>query len=371
MKLLLILFYFSFITEILAQNPDQEWVMLFQNELLAQEISVDGSRFAVLEQSHEGISDKIIFYFVSEKRKVIFKKIIITSDKVFKVTELFISIDADKIAVTGISSPVDYPNIIKPLTIMYDAKGKELWRTASNMIGFLDNGNSVLLINSVIGREAAPCYRDEKEGIDYSCLRVAESFSSELKELITFPGHLGGYGFVYIWDQRHVVIGSLEGSIYFKDIKDEIHWYIPGEELIVKSVFDKENEILVVERGGNDSVYDRNGVELWSGVLKPEGYRVKNMPEADIMIKFGEPILNKYQILFWKDDWQYKGMYKAQKDELNHIFHWDTFGQKFMRYSVIRYSQERKRAIARTMDRKKIDYYNFEIKKDPATANEP
>lgn len=114
-----------------------------------------------------------------------------------------------------------------------------------------------------------------------------------------------------------------------------------------------------------------NGVELWSGVLKPEGYRVKNMPEADIMIKFGEPILNKYQILFWKDDWQYKGMYKAQKDELNHIFHWDTFGQKFMRYSVIRYSQERKRAIARTMDRKKIDYYNFEIKKDPATANEP
>ncbi|TFB10472.1 hypothetical protein E3V36_03820 [Candidatus Marinimicrobia bacterium MT.SAG.2] len=95
------------------------------------------------------------------------------------------------------------------------------------------------------------------------------------------------------------------------------------------------------------------------------------MPEADIMIKFGEPILNKYQILFWKDDWRYKGMYKAQKDELNHIFHWDTFGQKFMRYSVIRYSQERKRAIARTMDRKKIDYYNFEIKKDPATANEP
>ena len=114
-----------------------------------------------------------------------------------------------------------------------------------------------------------------------------------------------------------------------------------------------------------------NGVELWSGVLKPEGYRVKNMPEADIMIKFGEPILNKYQILFWKDDWQYKGMYRAQKDELNHIFHWDTFGQKFMRYSVIRYSQERKRAIARTMDRKKIDYYNFEIKKDPTTANEP
>ena len=141
--------------------------------------------------------------------------------------------------------------------------------------------------------------------------------------------------------------------------------------MIVKSVLDKDKEVLVVERGGNDSVYDKKGKELWRGALNPEGIRLREMPEADLTIKFGDPILNKHQILFWKNDWEYRGSYKAQKDEINHLYHWDTFGEKFMRYSTIKYSREKKRAIARTMDRKKVDYFNFEILIDPATANEP
>jgi len=345
--------------------------MLFKNEVLAEEISVDGNRFAVLEQSDEGIADVIIFHFVSSDRKVIFKKNITTSGEVFHINDLFISTDSEKIAITGISTPINSPQNIQSLTIMFDANGNELWRTGSGMIGFLDNGKSVLLNSSTIGRESAPCYRDEKEGIDYSCLRVADASSAELNELITFPGRLGGFGFVYIWDEKHVVIGSMEGAIFFKNIEDDIIWYIPGEGLIIKSVLDKEHDVLVVERGRNDSVYDKKGIELWRGVLNPEDIRLEKMPEADSMIKFGDPILNKYQILFWKNDWRYQGMYKAQKDEINHMFYWDTFGEKFMRYSIIKYSRKKKRAIARTIDREKVDYYNFEIKKDPATANEP
>ena len=370
-KFIIVLFYFGIIAELPAQNPAPQWVMLFKNEVLAQEISVDGSRFAVLEQFNEGISDKIIFHFVSSNRKVIFKKNIITPGEVFHINDLFISTDSEKIAITGLSTPFNSPKKIQSLTIMFDAKGKELWRTGSGMIGFLDNGKSVLLNSSAIGRESASCYRDEKEGIDYSCLRVADASSAELNELITFPGHLGGFGFVYIWDEEHVVIGSMGGAIYFKNIEDDIIWYMPGEGLIIKSVLDKAKDVLVVERGGNDSVYDKKGMELWSGVLNPERIRMKRMPEADSMIKFGEPIFNKHQILFWKNDWQYQGMYKAQKDEINYMFYWDTFGEKFMRYSSIKYSREKKRAIARTMDRRKVDYYNFEIKRDPATANEP
>jgi len=370
-KFIIVLLYFGIIAELPAQNPAPQWVMLFKNEVLAQEISVDGSKFAVLEQSNEGISDKIIFHFVSSNRKVIFKKNIITSGEVFHINDVFISTDSEMIAITGLSTPFSSPKTFQSLTIMFDAKGKELWRTGSGMIGFLDKGKSVLLNSSTIGGESAPCFRDEKEGIDYSCLRVANASSAELKELITFPGHLGGFGFVYIWDEKRVVIGTIEGEIFFKNIEDDIIWYIHGERLIIKSVLDKGKDVLVVERGGNDSVYDKKGMELWSGVLIPDGIRVKRMPDGDTMIKFGEPILNKYQILFWKNDWRYQGMYKAQKDEINHMFHWDTFGQKFMRYSIIKYSQEKKRAIARTMDRKKVDYFNFEIKKDPATANEP
>ena len=371
LKFLVFPFYISIAAGLSAQNPDPQWVMLFKNDVLAEEISLDGNRFAVLEKSAEGISDAIIFHFVSSDREVIFKKNITTFGKVFHVEELFISTDSEKLAITGLSTPIDSPKNIEPVTILFDATGKEMWRARSSMIGFLDNGKSVLLNSSAIGRKTAPCYRDEKKEVNYSCLRVADSFSGELKELISFPGHLGGFGFVHIWDEKHVVIGSMEGAIFFKDIEDEIIWYIPGEDLIVKSAFDKEKEVLVVERGGNDSVYDKSGTELWRGVLNPEDIRIKKIPEADLMIKYGEPILNKNQILFWKDDWQYKGMYKAQKDELNHLFHWDTFGEKFMRYSSVKYSREKKRAIARTMDRKKVDYYNFELKKDPATANEP
>ena len=370
-KFIIVLFYFGLIAELPAQNPDPQWVMLFKNEVLAQEISVDGRKFAVLEQSKEGISDKIIFHFVSSDRKVIFKKNIITPGEVLNINDVFISTDSEKIAITGLSTPLNSPKMIQSLTIMFDANGKELWRTGSGMIGFLDNGKSVLLNSSPIGRESVPCYRDEKEGIDYSCLRVADASSAELKELITFPGHLGDFGFVYIWDEKHVVVGTVEGAIFFKNIEDDIIWYIPGERLIIKSVLDKGKDVLVVERGGNDSVYDKKGMELWSGVLKSKRFQVKAMPDGDTMIKFGERILNKYQILFWKNDWRYQGMYKAQKDEINHMFHWDTFGQKFMRYSIIKYSREKKRAIARTMDRLKVDYYNFEIKIDPATANEP
>jgi len=368
---IIVLFYFGIIAELPAQNPSPQWVMLFNNEVLAQEISVDGSRFAVLEQSKKGISDKIIFHFVSSDRMEIFKKNIITPGQVLHINDVFISTDAEKIAITGLSTPLDSPKKIQLLTIMFDSNGKELWRTGSGMIGFLDNGKSVLLNSSTIGRESAPCFRDEKEGIDYGCLRVADASSAELKELITFPGHLGGFGFVYIWDDKHVVIGTMEGAIFFKDIEDDIIWHVAGERLIIKSVLDKSNDVLVVERGGNDSVYNKKGIELWSGVLIPDRIRVKTMPDGDTKIKFGEPILNKYQILFWKKEWQYQGMYRAQKDEINHIFHWDTFGQKYMRYSIIKYSREQKRAIARTMDRKKVDYFNFEIKKDPATANEP
>lgn len=370
-KLLLILFYFSFSIEIYAQNPDPEWVMLFKNEVLAEEITIDGSKFAAVEASEEGISDLIIFHFVSSGRKAIFKKNIVTPGKVFYVEDLYISNNSGKIAITGLSTPFKFPKNIVPLTIMFDATGKELWRTQSNMIGFLDNGKSVLFNNSTIGKKVAPCFRDEIEEIDYSCLRVADAQTGELTELISFPGHFGGFGFVYIWDEQHVVIGSTEGEIFFKDIDDEIIWYIPGEGLIIKSVFDIDNEVLVVERGGNDSVYDKKGKKLWNGILIPEGKILNEMPEAELVIKYGDPILNKYDILFWNDNWQYQGMYKAQKDEINHLFHWDTFGQKFMRYSSVKYSSEKKRAIARTKDRKKIDYFNFEIKKDPTTVNEP
>ena len=44
---IIVLFYFGIIAELSAQNPAPQWVMLFKNEVLAQEISVDGSRFAV------------------------------------------------------------------------------------------------------------------------------------------------------------------------------------------------------------------------------------------------------------------------------------------------------------------------------------
>lgn len=345
--------------------------MLFKNDVLAEEISVDGSKFAVLEQSNEGISDVKIFHFVSSERKVIFKKNIVTSGKVFQVNDIFISTDSERIAITGISAPLNSPRQIQSLTILFDAKGKELWRIDLGMVGFLNKGKSVLLNDSVFGKESVPCFSDEKEGTDYSCLRVADASSGELKELITFPGHIGGFGFVYIWDEKHVVIGSMEGAIFFKNFEDDIIWYLPGEGLIVKSVLDKDKELLVVERGGNDSVYDKKGRELWRGTLNPEDVRLQEIPEADLMIQFGKPILNKYRILFWKDDWEYQGSYKVQKDEINHLYHWDTFGQKFMRYSTIKYSREKKRAIARTMDRKKVDYFNFEIKKDPTTANEP
>lgn len=370
-RFIVFLFYFGIIAELPAQNPSPQWVMLFKNDVLAEEISVDGNKFAVLEQSNEGISDVKIFHFVSSNRKVIFKKNIVTSGKVLHVSEIFISNNSEKIAVTGISAPFNSPRQFQSLTIMFDAKGKELWRIDLGMVGFLNNGKSVLLSGSAFGKESVPCFRDEKEGTDYSCLRVTDASSGELKELITFPGHLGGFGFVYIWGENHVVIGSMEGAIFLKNIEDDIIWYLPGEGLIVKSILDKDKEVLVVERGGNDSVYDKKGKELWRGALNPEYVRLREMPEADLTIKFGDPILNKYQILFWKNDWEYQGSYKAQKDEINHLFHWDTFGQKFMRYTTIKYSREKKRAIARTMDRKKVDYFNFEIIIDPATANEP
>lgn len=370
-KLIIVLFYFGIIAELPAQNPSPQWVMLFKNEVMAQEITADGTKFAVLEQSDEGITDNIIFHYVSSKGKVIFKKNVVTSGKVFHVNDLFISIDSEKIAMTGISTPINSPEKIQSLTIMFDATGKELWRTRSGMIGFLDKGKSVLLNNSPFRRKASPCYRDEKEEVDYSCLRVADAASAELNELITFPGSLGAFGFVYIWDDNHVVIGSMEGAIFFKNIEDDIIWYMPGAGLIIKSALDKDKDLLVVERGGNDSVYDKNGTELWKGELNPEEIRVKIMPEPELVIRFGEPIFDRYQVLFWNYDWEYQGMYKALKDEINHLFYWDSFGEKFMRYSVIDFSREKKRAIARTRDRKKIDYYNFEIKIDPATANEP
>lgn len=369
--IIITLFYFSLVAELAAQNPSPQWVMQLKNEVMAQEISVDGTKFAALEQSEEGISDVIIFHFVSSKGKVIFRKNVITSGRVFHINELFISIESDKIAFTGLSTPINSPEKIQPLTIMFDATGEELWRTGAEMIGFLNDGKSVLLNSSLFKRKTPPCYRDEIEEVDYSCLRVADASSGELKELITFPGNLGGFGFVYIWDEYHVVVGSMEGAIFFKNIEDDIIWYMPGEGLIIKSVLDKDKDLLVVEREGNDSVYDKKGMELWRGELNPDDIRVREMPEPELVIRFGEAVFNKYQVLFWEKDWQYQGMYKAQKDEINHLFYWETFGEKFMRYSSIDFSREKKRAIALTKDRKKIDYYNFEIKIDPATANEP
>ena len=93
--------------------------------------------------------------------------------------------------------------------------------------------------------------------------------------------------------------------------------------------------------------------------------------DYDIAIQFGAEILGKTPVLFWNKRMVYKGVYEVVKDELNMLFHWETFGEKFMRYSHVHYSEEKKSAIARTLDALKLDYYNFEFKPDPATANEP
>ena len=46
-------------------------------------------------------------------------------------------------------------------------------------------------------------------------MRVVDTLTGELKELITFPGHLGLFGFVEIWDDNHIAIGTQEGEIFF------------------------------------------------------------------------------------------------------------------------------------------------------------
>ena len=354
-----------------AQNPSAEWVMLFKYPIITEAISKDGSGFAAVTKSEEGTNGSILIHLISSQRQIIFKKLITFDGDMFKAQNIFIQDNAQLIALTGYISTWDMPELEIPLTLILDNSGKELWRTNSEMLGLLSGGNNVLLNRNNRVENAEPCFRDEKKSVDYDCLRIVDTLTGELRELITFQGHLGVFGFVEIWDENHIAIGTQEGEIFFKDVEDNTKWNKRSEGLIVKVKIDKTHDMLVVERGLKDAVYNKAGKELWNGIFRKKSKKSEFPIDYDIAIQFGVELFDKTEVLFWNKGMNFKGMYEVGKDEINMLFHWETFGEKFMRYSHVHYSENEKRAIARTLDGIKLDYFNFEFKSDPATANEP
>lgn len=366
-----LILYFTLLPLTNAQNPSADWVMLFKYRIITEALSKDGSGFVAVTESENGKYKSIIIHLISSERKMIFKKPISFDGDLFQVEEIFIHDNATLIALTGLISIRDLPGYEIPLTLILDKSGKELWRTNSEMLGFLKGGDNVLLSRKNTEENAKPCFRDEKNSVDYGCLRIVDAFTGELKELITFPGHIGLFGFVEIWDDNHLAIGTQEGDIFFKDLEDNTLWMKQSEGLIAKAKIDKAYDMLILERGQKDAVYSKAGDEIWSGTIRTKKIKSEMPIDYDIAVQFGADVLNKTPILFWREGMIFQGLYKVSKDELNMLFHWETFGQKFMRYSNIHYSENKNRAIARTLDGMKLDYFNFEFKPDPATANEP
>jgi len=345
--------------------------MLFKYRIIIEAISKDGSGFVAVTKSEEGKNTSVIIHLISSERKIIFKKTISFDGDLFEAEEIYIHDNAKLVALTGSLSIRELPGYEIPLTLILDETGKELWRTNSEMLGLLNSGDDVLLIRSRAEENTEPCFRDEKNSIDYECLRIVNAFTGKLKELITFPGQLGLFGFVEIWDENHVAIGNQEGDIFFKDVEDNTLWKKQSEGLIAKAKIDKAYDMLIVERGLKDAVYSKTGNEIWTGTLRTKKIKSEMPINYVIAIQFGADGFDKTPILIWRKGMRYEGMYNVGKDELNILFHWETFGQNFMRYSNIHYSENKNRAIARTFDGLKLDYFNFENKTDPATANEP
>lgn len=367
----LIILYFSLLSTINAQNPSADWVMQFKYRIIAEAISKDGSGFVALTDSEEGNNRSVIIHLISAERKMIFKKTISFEGDLFKADRVYIHDNAKLIALSGLVSIRELPGYELPLTLVLDNSGKELWRTNSEMLGFLDSGNKILLKRNNPKESPKPCFRDDKNNLDYECLRIVDGLTGELNELITFPGKLGVFGFVEIWDDNHLIIGNQEGDIFFKNVEDITLWEKRSEGLIAKAKVDIAHDLLIVERGRKDAVYSKSGNVIWSGSFRTKKIKSEMPIDYDIAVQFGAEVLGKTPILFWKKDMIYQGLYKVSKDEINMIFYWKTFGQKFMRYSNIHYSDNQNRAIARTPDGLKLDFFNFENRPDPATANEP
>lgn len=370
-RIAVLILFLTLLSETNAQNPSADWVMLFKYRIITEAISKDGSGFVAVTESEEGNNESVIIHLISTERKITFKKTVSFDGDLFQAEEIYIHDNATLIALTGLISIRDLPGYEIPLTLILDKTGKELWRTNSEMLGFLNGGNNVLLNRSNAEENTEPCFRDEKNGVDYDCIRIVNAFTGKLIELITFPGQLGLFGFVEIWDDSHLAIGNQEGDIFFKDVEDNTLWMKQREGLIAKAKVDKVYDMLIVERGLKDAVISKTGEEIWSGTLRTKKRKSEIPIDYDIAIQFGAEVLNKTPILFWRKGMIYEGLYVVGKDELNVLFHWKTFGQKFMRYTNIHYSENRNRAIARTSDRLKLDYFNFEDKQDPAKANEP
>ena len=367
----ILILQFHLVSPITAQNPDPQWVMNFKYPVVIETISESGAFFAAATEANGGNDNAVLLYLVSSEREIVFKTTLKYEGDMITIDRIWLSSDMDKLALTGYIRLPENPSFELSFTKLFDVSGKELWQTNAKAYGFLSGGKSILLKRGAADEKVSPCFRDEANDIDYGCLRIVESSTGELIELISFPGRLGGFGFVEIWDDNHIAIGTVEGDIYYKDIKDNTLWEISSDGLIAKAVLDIKHNALIIERGGNDAVYDKKGNKIWGGLLRGPGKNLESMPNFDTVTPFGEAILKGAPLLFWKTEWQYQGIYHAGKDEINGIFHWETFGEKFMRYSRAHYSVGRKRGIATTLDAKYIDYFNFEIKKDPATANEP
>jgi len=202
----------TLLTETNAQNPSANWVMLFKYRIITEAISKDGSGFVAVTESDKGNNESIIIHLISSERKMIFKKTISFDGDLFQAEELYIHDNAKLIALTGLISIRDLPGYEIPMTLILDNTGKELWRTNSEMLGFLNNGNNVLLNRYNAEEIKKPCFRDEKNGVDYACLRIVNSYTGKLIELITFPGQLGLFGFVEIWDESHMAIGNRQSE---------------------------------------------------------------------------------------------------------------------------------------------------------------
>ena len=371
-KFIWILFLqFHLVSPITAQNPKPQWVMNFKYPVVIETISESGAFFAAATEVNGGKDNAVLLYLVSSEREIVFKTTITYEGDKIIIDGIWLSSDTDKLALTGSIHFPENPGFEMPFSKVFDVKGNELWQTNSKAYGFLRGGKSILLNRGASDEKQTPCFRDDVNDIDYDCLRIVDSSTGELVELISFPGRLGGFGFVEIWDDYHIVIGTVEGDIYYKDTKDSTLWEISSVGLIAKAVLDKKHDALIIERGVNDAVYDKNGSKVWGGLFRGFGKNLRSMTKFDTVSPFGEAFLKRAPLLFWKTEWEYQGIYRAEKDEINALFHWETFGEKFMRYSRVHYSGGRKRGIATTLDARHIDYFNFEIKKDPATANEP
>ncbi len=371
-KFIRILFLqFHLVSPIIAQNPNPQWVMNFKYPVVIETISESGAFFAAATEADGGKNNAVLLYLVSSEREIVFKTTIAYEGDKIVIDRIWLSGDMDKLALTGSIHLPENPGFVMPFSKIFDVKGNELWQTNSKAYGFLRGGKSILLNRGASDEKQTPCFRDDVNDIDYGCLRIVDSSTGELVELISFPGRLGDFGFVEIWDDFHIAIGTVEGDIYYKDTKDSTLWEISSVGLIAKAVLDKKHNALIIERGVNDAVFDKNGNKVWGGLFRGFGKNLRSMPKFDTVTPFGEAFLKGAPVLFWKADWQYQGIYRAGKDEMNALFHWETFGEKFMRYSRVHYSGGRKRGIATTLDAKYIDYFDFEIKKDPATANEP